>query len=137
MYRVESELGDIEKVMSFLDCGRTEDSEMAEKLRVAEKRGITRNIDTKFFTVTLYKKGTAHLVFKDMDLLKKFNLYYGKRLNWLPDGYGRKRYEDLTEKEKAVADSFEGKDSYEDTFNNQDFFLPSASSNLLMITDSN
>lgn len=136
-YKVESELADIEKAMNYLDCGRTESMDMAEKLQAAAKSDNTRNIDTKYFTVTLYKKGTAHLVFKDMDLLKKFNLYCGKRLNWLPDDYGRKRYEDLSQKEKAVADSFEGKDSYEETFRHQDFFLPPNSPNLLMLTDGN
>ncbi len=66
-----------------------------------------------------------------------FTLYCGQKFNWSTDGYGTKRYEDLSDKEKAVADAFEGKDSYEDTFNNQDFFLPSTPSNLLMITNGN
>lgn len=129
-----SELSDIEKAMNYLDCGRTESADMEENIRFAQTYGGTRNIDTKYFKVTLYKKGTCHLTFKDLNLLKKFNLYCGKRFNWLPDDYGRKRYDDLTEKEKAVADSFEGKSSYEETFNNQDYFLPQPSSNLLMLS---
>ena len=119
--------------MNYLDCGRTEDSDMSNKLNVAKERGINTNIDTKYFTVNLYKKGTAHLTFKDLDLLKKFNLYCGKKLNWLPDDYGRKNYSDLTEEEKAIADSFEGKESYQDTFKNQQFYLPQENS-MLMLT---
>ena len=101
-YRVSGELSDIEKAMNYLDCGRTESADIEENLRFAQTYGGTRNIDTKYFKVTLYKKGTAHLTFKDEELLKKFNLYCGKRFNWLPDDYGRKRYEDLSEKEKNV-----------------------------------
>ncbi|MBR6901368.1 MAG: DUF4942 domain-containing protein, partial [Synergistaceae bacterium] len=40
----------------------------------------------------LYKKGTCHLKFKDMDLLKKFNIYCGKKSNMLPDDYGYAPY---------------------------------------------
>ena len=82
----------------------------------------------------MYKKGTAHLTFKDETLLKKFNLYCGKKFNWLPDSYGRKRYEDLDVKEKAVVDSFEGKDSYQETFANQDFYLPQNQITLPLLT---
>lgn len=123
-YKVSGELSDIEKAMNYLDCGRTESADMEESLRFAQTYGGTRNIDTKYFKVTLYKKGTAHLIFKDEELLKKFNLYCGKKFNWLPDDYGRKPYKDLSDREKAVADSFEGKESYEDTFQNQEFYLP-------------
>ena len=66
--------------------------------------------------------------------MKKFNLYCGKRFNWLPDDYGRKRYEDLSEKEKIVADSFEGKESYGDTFQNQKFYLPQNQITLPLLT---
>ena len=137
-HQVSGELSDIEKTMNYLDCGRTDGGDMLDKLAFAQQYGLNRNIDTKYFTVTLYKKGTAHLTFKDETLLKKFNLYCGKRFNWLPDDYGRKRYEDLDAKEKAVADSFEGKDSYQETFTNQDFYQVSAaqlnSTNLRMLT---
>lgn len=129
-----SELSDIEKAMNYLDNGRTEDSDMESKLKVAQEKGKKRDIDTKYFTVTLYKKGTCHLVFKDLNLLKKFNLYCGRKFNWLPDGYGTKAYKDLTDEEKAVADSFEGRESYEETYQNQEFYLPTNQPNILMLT---
>ena len=124
LYRVQSELSDIEKAMNYLDCGRTESHDMAATLQEARAQGKTRAIDTKFFTVDVYKKGTCHLTFKDMNLLKKFNLYCGRKLNWLPDDYGYKPYDALDDDERAVADSFEGRDSYKHTFNNRSFFLP-------------
>lgn len=129
--RVRGELSDIEKTMNYLDEGRTEDSDMANKLEVAQARGINRGIDTKYFIVDLYKKGTCHLTFKDTELLKKFNIYCGKRLNMLPDDYGTKPYDDLDGNEKAVADSFEGRDSYNETYINQRFYLQQG--NLLML----
>ena len=135
-YRVTSELSDIEKVMNFLDCGRTEAADMCYRMKEAEQTGENRNIDTKYFTVTLYKKGTCHLVFKDMELLKKFNLYAGRKKAWLPDDYGRKPYSHLSEEERAVVDSFEGAKSYEDTYRNQAFYLPQ-NSDLLRLNPGN
>ena len=135
-YGATGKLSDIEKVMNYLDCGRTEDFKMFEALRRAREAGENRGIDTKFFTVDLYKKGTCHLTFKDMDLLKKFNLYCGRQKNWLPEDYGRKPYSHLDEEERAVVDSFEGKQSYEDTYHNQEFYLPHTS-DLLMLTMGN
>lgn len=131
--KIRGELSDIEKAMNYLDCGRAEGSDMIECLIEANEMGLTRNIVTKFFTVALYKKGTCHLTFNDETLLKKFNLYCGKKLNWLPDDYGRKPYESLNHEERAVADSFEGRESYNETYHNQQFYLPT-DSNLLMLT---
>ena len=96
-------------------------------LRFWQYLGTTRGIDTKYFKVDIYKKNTAHLTFKDDNLLKKFNLYCGRKLNWLPD-----EYEALSDEERAVADSFEGRDSYRKTYNNRSFFLQS-DSNLLLL----
>ena len=101
-------------------------------LQTAREQGQTRGIDTKYFKVDIYKKNTAHLTFKDDNLLKKFNLYCGRKLNWLPDDYGYKPYEALSDEERAVADSFEGRDSYRKTYNNRSFFLQS-DSNLLLL----
>ncbi|MBO6303933.1 MAG: DUF4942 domain-containing protein [Selenomonadaceae bacterium] len=135
-HRVDGKLRDIEKVMNYLDCGRTEDFEMYRHLSVAQSLGQNRGINTKYFSVDLFKKGTCHLTFKDMDLLKKFNLYCGRKKNWLPDDYGRKPYNKLDDEEREIVDSFEGKESYEDTYKNQEFYLPQ-NSGLLMLTMGN
>lgn len=132
---VREELADIEKAMNYLDCGRTESYDMAQALQTAREQGVTRNIDTKFFKVDVYKKGTAHLTFKDDALLKKFNLYCGRKLRWLPDDYGYKPYEALDDEERAVADSFEGRLSYRNTFNNRNFFLPRDANPLLLTAE--
>lgn len=135
--RVREELADIEKAMNYLDCGRTEGNDMAERLQQSKSAGIYRAIDTKFFKVDIFKKNTAHLTFKDENLLKKFNLYCGRKLNWLPDDYGYKPYESLDDEERAVADSFEGRDSYEETFHNRKFYLQSNSNLRLLAAGQN
>lgn len=128
---VHNELCDIEKAMNYLDCGRTEAADMTERLQDAKEIG-SHWIESKFFTIRLHKKGTAHLTFRDENLLKKFNLYCGRKLNWLPDDYGFKPYSALDDQERAVADSFEGRSSYEETYQNRQFYL--TNSNPLMLT---
>lgn len=50
--------------------------------------GETKNIKTRYFTITFYLKGTVHLVFNDLDMLRRFNIYVGKKRNYLPSDYG-------------------------------------------------
>ena len=72
-----------------------------------------------------------HIFFTDERLLKKFNLFAGRRKNWLPDGYGKTRYDDMTAEEKEIVRSFEGKQSYDDTVSGQAFYI--AAPELVMI----
>ena len=89
----------------------------------AEEEGQTKKVQLKYFTVTFYKKGTCHIEFTDLELLKKFNIFGSQRKGWLPPAYGKKSYKDLTLEEKAVIDDFEGQASYEDTYANVDKYL--------------
>lgn len=124
-WRVASKFRDIEKVFDFLDSGRTDwPGDLERILNTVEANQNTRNIDTKYFTVTFYKKGTAHLVFKDMELLEKFNLFAARSKNWLPPCYGKKRYEDMTNEEQHVVDSFQGKERYQHILEHADYYLP-------------
>jgi len=50
--------------------------------------GESKNIKTRYFTITVYKKGTMHFVFNDLELLRKFNIYVAKKRGWLPSNYG-------------------------------------------------
>ena len=60
-------------------------------------QGETKNIPTRYFNITFYLKGTVHLVFNDLDMLRKFNIYVGKKKSWLPSDYGytEKRNKDV------------------------------------------
>lgn len=135
-YNVESYMRDIEKVFDFLDNGRTDwEGSLHSAMILAEATGNTRNIDTKYFKATFYKKGTAHLLFKDMDLLEKFNLFASQRKGWLPPEYGRKRYADMNEEERHVVDSFQGKEKYEQVMAHADFYLNAGRNDQFLLMD--
>lgn len=133
-YNVQQKFADVEKVFDFLDGGRTEWSGTVDAiLEEAEKTQNTKNIDTKYFTVTFFKKGTAHFVFKDMELLEKFNLFASMKKGWLPPNYGKKRYRDMSPEEKRVVDSFQGEEQYERVMNNAAYYLDAGKPQMLMI----
>lgn len=123
VYRAAERLGDIEKVFNYLDGGFNNPSELRQTLESAFNKGQTKKIPLKYFQVTFYKKGTCHIEFSDLELLKKFNLYGSQRKGWLPPTYGKTRYEDMTADEKAVVDSFEGKEQYEKVMANKEYYL--------------
>ena len=60
-------------------------------------KGETKNIPTRYFTITFYLKGTIHLVFNDLDMLRRFNIFVGKKRNYLPSdySYSEKRNKDV------------------------------------------
>jgi hypothetical protein len=124
-HRVASKLRDIEKVFNYLDGGRTPEYVPTIETIVSWMKSMGRisNVETKYFKVTLYKKGTMHLVFRDEKLLEKFNLFAAQHKNWLPPSYGKKKYADMTDEEKAVIDSFQGEEAYANVMVNADYYL--------------
>lgn len=83
----------------------------------------TKNIHLKYFDITFYKKGTCHIVFRDEELLKKFNIFGSQKKGWLPQDYGKKTYSEMNQEEKAVIDDFEGEASYNKTMANKGYYL--------------
>lgn len=131
---VQRKFRDIEKVFDFLDSGRTEWGGTVEAaFKAAEESQNTKNIDTKYFTVTFFKKGTAHFVFKDAALLEKFNLFASRQKGWLPPTYGKKRYDDMTPAEQHVVDSFQGREQYERVMDHADYYLNAGQPGMLLI----
>lgn len=123
-WRVIQQMRDIEKVFDFLDNGRTDwEGSLDAAAKEAERTGNTRNIDTKYFRATFYKKGTAHFVFKSEDLLEKFNIFAGKKKGWLPNAYGKCKYSDMSPEEQHVVDSFQGRERYEAVMRDAQYFL--------------
>ena len=118
-----AKISDIEKVFDFLDGGRSDGTRCEEAIKAANTQGITRNIQCKYFKVTFYKKGTCHVIFTNLGVLHKFNLFAAMHKNWLPPTYGKKRYTDMDAEEKAVIDSFEGQESYEKVMQHSDYYL--------------
>lgn len=122
-YDTVRKLQDIEKCFNYLDGGLTEAVNLEESLKFAEEYGETKNIQLKYFTVTFYKKGTCHIVFNDDELLKKFNIFGSQHKGWLPPGYGKKAYNDMTQEEKEVVNEFEGEKEYNKVFSNKGYYL--------------
>lgn len=123
-YNVRDKLMDIEKVFNYLDGGRTPEKNLIDVLQEAEKSGETKKLESKYFFLTFYKKGTAHLEFKDMNLLARFNIFAARGKNWLPPSFGKKKYRDMTTEEQKVAKSFMGTaDRYDKVVQHAHYFL--------------
>ena len=125
-------LSDIEKVLNYLDSGETGEVNIDIEDYLAS--GITRNIPQKYFTVTFYKKGTCHITFTNERLLKKLNIFGSQKKGWLPKGYARKRYEELDPEEQSVIESFEGRESYNETLMESQYYLFDASCSMPMLS---
>jgi len=122
-YLIKDKLMDIEKVFDYLDGGRSNHVDLEATLKRAQEIGQTTKIKLKYFLITFYKKGTAHIEFINLDLLKKFNLFGSQRKGWLPPSYGKTKYEDMSQEEKAVIDDFEGEVEYQKVMKNKDYFI--------------
>jgi len=129
---VVRKLKDIEKVFNYLDLGRTRETDIGGILKEAEETVTTKNIECKFFNLTFFKKGTCHIVFKDDELLKKFNIFGAQHKKWLPPSYSKKAYKDLSPEEKAVIKSFESPEEYEKVCNDTEFYIHK---NVFMLAD--
>lgn len=108
---------DIEKCLNYLDGNMTAEVDMKAAFEKAKENCDYKNIKTKYFTVTLFKKGTAHLKFTNDELLMRFNSYASAKRGWLPPCYGKKHYKDMNTEEKLVIDSFQGETKYEEGMN--------------------
>lgn len=132
--RAISKLSDIEKALNYLDNGETSDVDVDAVMRAAEKAYNLKNIPLKYFTATLYKKGTCHLTFTNERLLKKLNIFGSQKKGWLPKGYARRKYEDMSAEEQSVIESFEGRESYNASVNEAAYYLFDAGHSMPMLT---
>ena len=136
VYKARGCLEDIERILNFLDGGMTRDINLWDMLKVNFETGTTKNIQLKYFKATFYKKGTVHLTFTCPELIERFNIYAAQNKAWLPPCYGRKTYKDMTNDEKAVVDSFQGEEAYNDVMTKSNYYLaPVTNSQLLMLND--
>ena len=123
-YKTYDFLEELEKIFTYLDVGRTDGSNVREVVHDSIDRNYNgRKLHCKYFDLEYKKKGTVHIFFTNLELLKKFNIFGGRKKQWLPPCYGQKDYNRMTEEEKAVVDAFEGKKSYQQTLSNVQFYL--------------
>lgn len=104
----EEVISDIEKVFDYFCADSNNSFSLHGVLRRACDEGRTKNIQCKYFDVTLYKKGTMHIKFHNQELVDRFNIYCGRQKNWLPPSYGKAAYADMSAEEQTVVDSFHG-----------------------------
>ena len=109
---VEDKLRDIDVVMASLD-GKREYVTISQALHKAFERGQSTKIESTYFMLTAYKKGTLHLTFKDEDILRRFNVAACMGKGFLPQDYGRKAYTECPPDEKETIESFEGREAYD------------------------
>lgn len=124
---VHTKISEIEKVLNYLDGNMTYTIPLDMCLDRAKQNYQTQEIITKYFKLTFYKKGTCHIEFRNEDLLHKFNIYGSQKKNWLPPSYGKVKYDDMTKEEQSVIDEFEGKENYEKTLSNADYYITKTS----------
>ena len=105
-YQAANELLDIDVVMNYFD-GCPNYRSITKALEVAFDCCQNRKIESTYFTITAYKKGTLHLTFKDENILRRFNIAACRGKGWLPMDYGHKPYQDMTTEEQQVVDTFE------------------------------
>lgn len=121
-YSICEKLRDIDKIMNYFDT-KTEYISIENAINEAFSIGQSRDIESTYFKITVYKKGTIHLTFLSEDIQRRFNITACKGKNWLPREYGNKPYENMDPKEKALVNSFENKKTYSKNINKSGFEL--------------
>ena len=133
-------ISDIEKVFEYLDGNMSANVDLHGVLQAAHDQGQTKNIQCKFFSVTLYKKGTMHIKFHNQALVDRFNIYCSQKKNWLPPNYGRTAYADMSREAQVVVDGFNGngtegsgKAAYGEIMKRQGYFLAEPGGQMLAL----
>lgn len=125
-YGIDTKLDDIDKVLNYFAGHKTYRS-ISDAVKIhmnllnCEHETSTK-CESTFFKIKFFKKGTIHLEFKDLDLLRKFNIVACKGKGWLPNEYGSKSYNDFNSQDKNIVDSFEGEKSYNKNISNAPMF---------------
>lgn len=131
-YQIVEKLDDIEKALNYL-FGRNSERSVYARLSDAKDSEQTKKVQLSYFTVTFYKKGTCHLEFTDLEILKKLNIFGSQKKGWLPPSYGKKKYRDMSDEEQAVINEFEGEVEYKKTLEKADFYIYDPSNSVLSL----
>lgn len=113
-YQMKGSLKDIDKCMCYLTGQDMENIfsicyaldrkfEFLGKVKTSDK--FDNTLESTFFNIKFFKKGTMHIEFKDAKLWEQFNIRATKHKNWLPpkeyDDWKRKQNgEDIPKKQK-------------------------------------
>jgi len=106
-YRDAQKADDVDKVMNYFD-GKTKYLRISEAAESVSGTDDMHNLlESEYFKIRFYKKGTTHLTFKSKDIRRRFNIEVGKRKGWLPMDYGHIPLKELTIDKQKIAESFE------------------------------
>ena len=119
----ERTISDIEKVFCYLDGDMYAQTNLYGILKTAHSQNQTKNIKCKYFSVTLYKKGTMHIKFYSQDIVDRFNIYCCIHKKWLPPFYGKRKYDNIPKEQQQIIDEFQGKDAYNEVMCRAEYFL--------------
>lgn len=130
-YRVSGVISDLERVLDYLDSGRTTFHTPVDlAIKTANINGLTKAVFT-YFTATFYKKGTCHIKFHEnaRHLIDRLNIFAGREKGWLPPNYGKVPYDQMDAESRAVVDDFQGKEDYERIYAEAGYYLADAGNN--------
>jgi hypothetical protein len=122
-YKIIEKFADIEKCFNLLAGVPRHDIYIRGFLERAKNEGKTKNIRLKYFNLTFFKKGTCHIVFSDLKLLDKFNIFGSQHKNWLPPGFGKTDYSNMSKEEKEVVNEFCGEAKYKEFQTEKNYYL--------------
>ena len=126
-YDIVKTISDMERSLTYLDKGEIGwQRDPYNVIHVANELGNQRmELDFTYFSVKFYKKGTCHIKFRPeaAPIIDRLNIYAARQRNWLPPSYGRKKYSDMDEKERAVIDDFQGEAEYEKVVANPGMYV--------------
>lgn len=111
----ESFFDDLDLVVSYFDAAAEAPRTGYIVKHHLQSQQQNKGIETKYFIIDIYKKGTMHIRFKDEDILRRFNIHIGKLRNYLPMDYGHKPKSDLSSQEEQIVKDFEGLSVYKQT----------------------
>jgi len=120
-YKPQKFLEDLEKVMLYFTDYDCRDTSIVKVCDDAIRSGETRKIETRFFYISVFKKGTMHIQFRDENLLRRFNIEACKRKGFLPMNYGAADFSELNLEQKGMVKEFEGKIHYQQSGDNVPF----------------
>lgn len=120
---VTKQINDIVKSLKYLD-GNSEPFSCNDIIdKIKDDPAKHKNIELPYINITFYKKGTCHIVFTDEKLLKRFNIFGSQKKGWLPPSYGKASYQEMNQEDKNIVDEFQGKEDYENTLLEKDYYL--------------
>lgn len=126
-YDIVKTISDLERSLMYLDKGEIGwQRDPYNVIHMANELGNQRKeLDFTYFSCKFYKKGTCHIKFRPeaAPIVDRLNIFAARNRNWLPPSYGRKQYKDMSEKERAVIDEFQGEEAYKKVMENPKMYV--------------